>query len=247
MFKVTDQSALIAIVNAYNDKNWTQAYSLVLQSLQVFDPVTSSYGRHPDVDPAVYLWIEGAQKVNSKTGGFATYIREYTKRQWELRAGDTAQNFELQIQTTSDLIAQRFFATFLGDNLDKEGPQRLTPPSSNFNSATLTSSAGTVPSLETIAKIDAASAASVVFSEQYGLESSELRLNYTPWAGTVLFADLGLGSLYRDWVLTKDANNYKGEKGLYDLVAIAQVTVEKKQPSLSNVLTLIGDAATVIQ
>jgi hypothetical protein len=140
MFQITDQATLRTIAQAYNTavqtKNWAPAYQLIVNAMQVerqfldeFGQPTSLRERNPAVDPAVYLWVEGALKVNTGDGAFATYIRDYTIRQHQLRSGEST-NISQLIQDTSNLIAQRFVATFLGFNLDlgSGDGQTLEPP-----------------------------------------------------------------------------------------------------------------------
>lgn len=54
------------------------------------------------VDPNVWLWIAGAQDVNSNSGGFAGFIRDYTERQHEARYGVPMAPGEIQEACQSD-------------------------------------------------------------------------------------------------------------------------------------------------
>ena len=205
MSQITDQQAIDAIKDAYNAGNWQQAYSLVYDALNALG----------DTPPAVLVWVGGALKVNSNSGAFASYIRDYTARQYELRTGEALNTGTSgPIQVASDKIAQRFVATLFGklsDPLD-DPPAQLTGEYSAL----------TVPTLHQIGGIDAAAAASEVFK----LPSTGN--NYSPWAGTVLFTNLTDGSFFNDWVLTLGTSGQKKEPGTYDLISIAQATTELK-------------------
>jgi hypothetical protein len=75
-FTITDQAILQQIYDAFHDQNWSLSYQLDFEAL-----TDAQGGPKAGVDPAVYIWIEGARKVNANTGEFADYIRDYTARQ----------------------------------------------------------------------------------------------------------------------------------------------------------------------
>jgi Ca2+-binding RTX toxin-like protein len=117
------------------------------------------------------------------------------------------------VQLASDEIARNFILTLFG----------VTPA----DGATLTEvpAQAALPSLYEIGNIDAAAAASEIFENS--TVSSGGR-NYSPWAGTVLFTNLGDNSFFKDWVLAQGTSTFKREPGTYDLIAIAQATVAEK-------------------
>ena len=173
-FAIDHSATIEAIRLAYNSGDWTAAYDLVIGAITDAggDPLNG-------VDDAVALWIQGARNVNADQGAFAGYIRDYTARQvQELRSGQSLEPSVLD--ATSDMIAMRFVATLFG---------ALTEPSQD-PPATLvgTYSALVLPTLSEIGNIDAASAAAGIFKDISGLP------NYSPWAGTPLFAYFGDGS-----------------------------------------------------
>src|SRR5258708_26110769 len=123
MTTITDQATINAIQAAYNaasiSGNWQTAYQLVFDAITTetfiqdpsgatFDQVNPSAG----VDPAVWIWVAGAQKVNSNTGPFAQYIRNYTAEQYLLRTGTQIGPNDIQEASTS--IAKRLSAAIFG-------------------------------------------------------------------------------------------------------------------------------------
>ncbi|WP_354135997.1 hypothetical protein [Bradyrhizobium sp. LB11.1] len=166
------------------------------------------------VDPAVWLWVSGARYVNSATGAFANYIRQYTAEQYFLRTGealDISTNPSGELQKASNLIAQRFILTLFGVPLPPN-PTNPLPPILDLSPGSLV-----LPDLHQVGLVDAGAAAAAVFPD----------VNYSPWAGTVLFSQLGDNSFFKDWVLTTDATNgYKKEAGTYDLASVAKVTTD---------------------
>jgi hypothetical protein len=195
-FSITESATIAAIRAAYNSSNWPLAYQLV------FDAITNPFAPGtplPGVDPAVAAWINGARKVNLDSGPFASYIRDYTARQFELRTGQNPG--EGAIQAASDLIAKRFIADLFGElaEPDDAPPPSLPPPSDPgkiYASLEL-------KSLQRVGAIDAAAAAANIFQST----TSDNTANFSPWAGTQVdraFFMRGLrnGRLYPAPVLT---------------------------------------------
>ena len=92
---------------------------------------------------------------------------------------------------------------------------------------------GLLPKLHTLGQKDAAGVAATLFDNAS-----------SPWAGTVLFTDLGDGGFFKDWVLTNGINSGKLEAGTYDLVSIAEATItEKTFPASINTI-LSGEVGT---
>ncbi|MDQ0474839.1 beta strand repeat-containing protein, partial [Labrys wisconsinensis] len=206
-FSITDSFVLEQIRIAGLANNWQSTYELVYEALT--NPETGE--RYETVDPAVYIWVEGAKKVNGSEGAFAAYIRDYTARQYEIRNGSPAQDISELIQNASDQIASNFAKQLLYGNTD-----------TSFDALPL--STASLPSLHVVGLNDAAGAASRVFPAATSTGND----NYSPWAGTVLFTNLGDGSFFRDWALTRGTSDFKKESGVYDLIAIAQTVVELK-------------------
>jgi Ca2+-binding RTX toxin-like protein len=220
-FTITNTATINALRDAYNARNWQQAYTLVLDALAaatapievpVTDPLTGvqtgttiQYVPDPSIPANVTTWIAGALKVNANSGAFAGFIRDYTSQQAFLREGVPLDPQKLQ--DTSNLIAQRFIATLFNPALQvtDDPPQSLGV---NTGLGGLI-----VPSLEAVGRIDASAAASVALGK-----------NFSPWAGTTLFASLGEGKFFREWVLKLGTDDFKREPGAYDLIAAAQVT-----------------------
>lgn len=115
------------------------------------------------VDPNVWLWIAGAQDVNSNSGGFAGFIRDYTERQHEARYGVPMAPGE--IQEASNGVAFNFFSDVLGNFSDAE-PM--------------------LPSIRDIGEADAGAAASVVFGGDYAPWAGTLLF---PYLGESFFFD----------------------------------------------------------
>lgn len=87
-FTVTDQAALGKIFAAAKAGDWQSAYQEVLNAITVQEELVSADGWTSYVDrPAtadiegVWVWVNGAKKVNAGTGTFAEYIRKYTATQ----------------------------------------------------------------------------------------------------------------------------------------------------------------------
>jgi hypothetical protein len=195
MTTITDQQQIDAIQSAYNSQNWQLAYKLVFDAITTVTTVQDSISLNPSpgVDPAVWLWISGARNVNSDSGAFADYIREYTAEQYLLRTGQsvpggTTTNPSALIQVTSNIISKRFIADLFGE---LAGPE-ATPPDQIIGSFTSL----TLPDLNRVGAIDAGAAASTIFNGTTADGSN----NYSPWAGTVLFTQLGENSFFKDWV-----------------------------------------------
>lgn len=221
MTTITDQQQIDAIQSAYNSQNWQLAYKLVFDAITTMTTVQDSISLNPSpgVDPAVWLWISGARNVNSDNGAFANYIRDYTAEQYLLRTGQsvpggTTTSPSALIQVTSNIISKRFIADLFGL---LPGPE-ATPPdqiTGSFTSLTL-------PDLNRVGAIDAGAAASTIFNGTTADGSN----NYSPWAGTVLFTQLGENSFFKDWVLTTGTNDHKQELGTYDLATVAKASTD---------------------
>ncbi|WKB50836.1 calcium-binding protein [Eleftheria terrae] len=177
-------------------------YQLILDCIKTTD-ANGNEAPRPDVDPSVYAWIKGAVDVNSGTGFYADYIREYTRVQYELRGG--AGDSNLRNQQASNMIAF------------------------NLAADVIRSTDRTLPSIVGLGAIDAGAAASLVFSglADYGADG-----DYAGWAGTELFPFLSYGStFYQDLLLRSDRasgsagdvfTQFKHETGTYDLIASIQ-------------------------
>jgi hypothetical protein len=66
-------------------------------------------------DPAVALWFEASRQVNSNTGFYAKFIREYTRKQIEIRGIETTAADP--IQDASDKIAIKVLSAKYGDSV----------------------------------------------------------------------------------------------------------------------------------
>src|SRR5882724_3526350 len=231
-FMITDQNTINAIQDAYNAQNLPLAYTLVFNAI-----TTATVTEVPDgapivtqapadgVDPAVWAWVEGAINVNTNSGAFAQYIRDYTAEQYQLRTGSTLDQTRLQV--ASNDIARRFIADMFGE---LSGP--LADPGFLENTYTQL----TLPDLNRIGAIDAGAAAAEVFPGT----------NYSPWAGTVLFTQLGDDSFFKNWVLTTDVNDNKIEPGTYDLATIAKATTDLFTTGFEIRAVLDGELSTAL-
>ena len=104
-----------------------------------------------------------------------------------------------------------------------------------------------LPTLNDIVKLDGGAGVSPVFNGQ--LHAGETYTsNYSPWSGTVLFAYLGDGQPFRDWILNlhpvqnSGTEYFKALGGTYDLVSVAAAAhiVSDSLPG-SDVLIQIRD------
>src|SRR5437868_6445997 len=94
-FTIEDQAARDAITaaraKALAGGSWGSFYAAVLDAISDVTILPGDGGVFTapkvGVDPAVWEWINGARKINSNTGAFASYVRDYTARQFELRTG----------------------------------------------------------------------------------------------------------------------------------------------------------------
>ena len=179
MTTITDQTTINAIQVAYNNRQWQTAYSLVFDAITTVTTFQDTFSQNPGpcVDPAVWLWVAGARKVNANSGAFAGYIRNYTAEQYQLRTGTAIPGNSIQL--ASDSIAQRFIADMFG----KLGSDPSANPAplifGSFDSLI-------VPDLNRIGSIDAAGAAAQIFIDT----TKDRSANYSPWAGTLLFTRL---------------------------------------------------------
>ncbi|MGJ8514640.1 hypothetical protein [Carnimonas bestiolae] len=229
-YVIKDQQKLAAIWAAANAEDWPATYAAAVDALS--DP--DHPGRPAEgVDIAVYTWISGAQGVNSNQGAFAHYIRDQTKLQYQLRTGETPDDWEERIQNASDKIAENFAKTLLGVDLvnDPDAPLPSAPPTS-----------AVVPSIHDVGLIDAGAAASEVFTDA----SSTGAPNYSPWAGTALFSYLGDTSFFNDWIANSDTNQFKVESGTYDLIAAAEVSTSMKDVGYVLETLLVGEVPTYL-
>jgi hypothetical protein len=226
---------------ASTGRNWVQVYQAILDTLATTetiypDGVTPAIVTTPndDVDRAVLTWINGAAGVNADTGAFATYIRSYTSSQYQLRAGQPIPDGALQ--DASNQIASNFAWQFLfGKAPEGDEFSRWAGPLPAFNAF--------APDLHTIGGIDAAGAASRIFK---GNATSTTFNNFSPWAGTVLFTNLGNASFFDSWILDMKSNVKKIESGTYDLVAAAEATVQTKTVAGSLSLLVSGELGTLL-
>jgi Ca2+-binding RTX toxin-like protein len=230
-FVITDQDTINAIQDAYNAQNLPLAYTLVFDAISnvttaVVDgvPVITT-SPAAGVDAGVWAWVGGAINVNTNSGAFAQYIRDYTAEQYSLRTGSTLD--PTRIQTASNDIARRFIADMFGE---------LSDPQADPGFLENVYSSLTLPDLRRIGLIDAGAAAAEVFPGK----------NYSPWAGTVLFTQLGEESFFKDWVLTTDVNDKKKEPGTYDLATIAKTTVDLLTTGFEISAVLRGELGTAL-
>jgi hypothetical protein len=237
---ITDISTISAIQNAYNNQQWQAAYQLVFDAISteaiIQDPSGATYDQvNPSVgvDPAVWIWIAGAKNVNGNHGAFASYIRDYTAEQYTLRTGQPIPDG--LVQSTSNLIAQRFIADLFGA---LDGPTASPPLSIAGSFASLT-----LPTLDQVGGIDAAAAAAGIFNNTTASGAP----NYSPWAGTLLFTRLNDPVFFRDWVLTIKSNSNKQEDGTYDLASIAKTTADLGGLGFLLNVAISGDLSTALQ
>lgn len=139
-----DQLALISFALEFTDESlsdkvpgkYHDVYSLI------YEMVTDTSGLYHSpvegLEENVWTWIGGARDVNSGTGYFANFIREYTRSQHEFRYRETISDEELNI--ASNKIAR----TFILDILE-----------------------GTTPTIEELGLIDAAPIAGDIFNQVY--------------------------------------------------------------------------------
>jgi len=240
MTTITDPTAIAAVRSAYDQHNWQAAYKAVLNAITTITLVPDGsglliQGPASGVDPAVWTWIAGAVNVNGNSGAFASYIRDYTAEQYLVRTGialDTGTTGPIQV--ASDKICQRFILDLFGQ-LSDPNQQNLpaTIPDGTYDSLML-------PDLREIGAIDAGAAASEIF---------ELPTNdYSPWAGTVLFAQIGEDSFFKDWILTTDkVSGFKIEPGTYDLATVAKVTADQSTPGFALRILVNNELSTALQ
>ena len=225
-------------VDQATNKSWVLVYEAILSTISesieletglLVQPVT------PQIE-AVWYWVQGAMRVNADSGAFATYIRNYTAMQYELRAGGPPEDgMPTRIQKASNQIAENFAWTFLfGSDPNQVGNANdgflpwadVDPPQQ-----------ATVPELHDVGEIDASGVAANVFTDA----SSQDGANFSPWAGTVLFANMGDASFFSDWMLNTGTSEKKLESGTYDLVSAAQVTVAMKTICGALMVALSGE------
>ncbi len=189
---------------------FADVYNYIYDAITVYDGITSAAGPAPDVDPDVWEWVGGARDVNSNTGFFASFIRQYTEAQYDLRYGADSISqsaLDANVQIASNLIASNFAADIISKINDPTAQSQL-------------------PDIKSVANDDAGAAASTIFNS-----------NFSPWAGTILFAYLGDTAPLQEWVLnlathTENGVTYKNLTGTYDLVSIAAVT--EQMATVSN-------------
>ena len=220
-YVITDQSVINQIQAAIAANDWQLGYQLVLN--EITETIHLETGDvlelKAGVDPAVWTWISGAKNVNADSGAFAGYIRDWTERQYELRSGHGGAD----IQSASNDIAKSFL-----EDLFKTTDGKLS---------------GELPNIERIAVYDAGKTAAGVFHAD---RSSTGEANYSPWAGTVLFANLGDGEPFAKWINKVGTDGFKQEAGTYDLVAAAQVATELKGAGLVLSTLLHGEVGTLV-
>ena len=120
-FVITDQTALRAIHQAYVEKDWPEAYQLVFNEITDIGFVSGINSPKADVEAGAWLWIKGARSVNSNTGVFAEYIREYSALQYEFRTGAPAGDIDKRLQDASDDIAKAVIGDILGFAVNGDG------------------------------------------------------------------------------------------------------------------------------
>ncbi|MGP4844154.1 calcium-binding protein [Marinobacter sp. 1Y8] len=119
----------------------------------------------------VRLWFEGAAQANAGRGAFSVLIREYSKRQMELRGGEVPSEFDL-MQKASNAVAIKALEDIL--NPIREGADGKW----------------LAPTIEDIAENDATAVGKVFFGG-LGAEDSAGGEQNAAWSGTVLFSALG--------------------------------------------------------
>lgn len=223
-----DQAANILDAVKRHYQNGSSDWSDVYQT--IIDNISSA-----NVDPAVLIWIAGAKNVNTNNGAFAQYIRQYTANQYQYRTGNTLSDATLQ--KASDTIAARFSYQLLFNSV----PPEVVGFDSFFDSSTGGAARPldlTVPNLHSVGAIDASAAASKIFLPNGNGDPSPTstgKANSSPWAGTVLFTQLGDSSFLENWMLQPDGNHsweggVKIEPGAYDLISAAEDAASLASP-----------------
>ncbi len=192
-----DQAVIDYRLNSYQVGLAASMYAKILEYI-----ATAQHVPLNGHDQSVVNWLRGAVDVNQDIGSQATYIREYTREQYQARYGGSDANVTDEVTRASNLIGLNLTKDILDNN-------------------------GSIPSIEGIAVIDAGAAASTVF-----VGSETPFGNYSPWAGTILMPFLGVDSFFLDWILESDEvsgtvhidNDTKEFKaigdGTYDLISI---------------------------
>lgn len=203
----------------------------------VYQAIYDLANKYSDVDPNVLNWINGAKGVNTREGAFAAYIRDYTANQYFYRSG--SQLDEGLLNSASNSIASHFAYQFLFNSKPPEDVSLsdfFSDPESTTPAHLLDP---TIPSIRTIGGIDAGGVASNIFKRNGADGSSPTstgEANFSPWAGTVLFTQLGVSDYFKNWMLQPDGNHVWGEtqgaegvkveSGAYDLISAAQDSVQ---------------------
>jgi len=164
-----------AVSSAEAGGSWASAYDVVATIIAT-EPDAS--GTQPvSTDPQVQasrLWLLGAAQANAGEGMFSTLIRDYTAREYELHFGTALS--EAQAQAASDAVAKNV----LGD----------------------ITSTGVLPTVDRIARRDAAAVGKTLFNttpggQSYSDTAGNPQIN-AAWSGTVLFSFFDHGSVAAD-------------------------------------------------
>lgn len=227
-FSITNRAVLQRILDAANQGDWQGTYQAAIDALTAANSPNQPI---PGVDPQTYVWLLGAKQVNDNYGGFASFIRDFAMRQYELRSGFMPDNPEVVLQATSDRIIEMFVRNLFG--VSDNDPLPTIAPDLAFP-----------PTLHEVGLIDGGAAVAEMF---VGAATSTGLPNYSPWPGATLFVKLGDTSFFDNWVLDLGTSDFKQEAGTYDLVAAAQVTVELKTVGLVLDTVLTGGLPTYLQ
>ena len=141
---------------------YTPVYDYIYSAISTTD-INGHDIAESGVDKSVWEWVKGARQVNADDGSyFSDFIRDYTSTQYELRYGQTLS--DLDIQNASNKIIDAFAKDII-------------------------SSEGILPSLLQTGQFDAGSIAANIFNNSL-FNSTLPNHDYSPWAGTILFAYL---------------------------------------------------------
>ncbi|MGB4058471.1 MAG: hypothetical protein WBK77_10355 [Alphaproteobacteria bacterium] len=163
--QASDIQALLAQAAIDEQTELLGAYTPVYD--YIFEAITDGYGTlfespKDGVELSVWQWVNGARDVNTGTGFFADFIRDYTKAQYELRYGESLSDTEVQIRSNQIIKA------FAEDITNADG---LNP---NHE----------LPTISDTALHDAGAVASTIFNGTLqGVP--DYTANFSPWAGTV--------------------------------------------------------------
>lgn len=155
------------------------------------------------INESVWTWLVGAPDVNAGNGFFGDFIREYTKKQFELRGGSPVEAGRRNQEASNNIAF-----TLAQDIINQHG---------------------VLPGPVALGSIDAGQAASSVFKQGDHTVDGD----YAPWAGTLLFPFLRDNQFFEDLLLNNDAvdayidgelKHVKHTLGTYDLIAAIEAS-----------------------